>query len=162
MPKRPENYPQNRHMMISHPSHMGANGGAMPCCRAASSTEQSSARLTALHTGSKSWTQPAEPGICTQGLLGWDCPGTDKLRLNPFPGLSPSLLRLNGVFSVCVGTYRCPKTSIHRNTHGGYTQSTLRTGDGTQRQDARQTGQVQMDGCCSDSTSVSCTGFYSC
>lgn len=86
-----------------------------------------SARLIALHTGSKSWTQPAEPGIRTQGLLGWDHPGTHKLRLNPFPGPSPMS---QWCVSVCVGTYRCPQTSIQRNTRrvathrGHYRQET--------------------------------------
>lgn len=63
--------------------------------------EQSLCQAPALHTGSKSRTQPADLGIRTQDLLGWDRPGTDKLRLNPFPGLSPRLLWLNGAF-LCV------------------------------------------------------------
>lgn len=60
-------------------------------------------------------TQGPEPGICTQLPLGWDHPGTDKLRHNPSAEAKPATAQR--CVSVCGGTYGRPETSIYRSTH---------------------------------------------
>lgn len=87
---------------------------------------------------SKPWTQPAHLTVLASDLLRW---GTDKLRFKPFPVLSCSLLCPNGAF-LHGGTYRCPKISIHRNTHrvATHRKASQQKGVRTQRQGGTQMG----------------------
>lgn len=145
--------------MVPHPTCTGRDEGAVSCCRAVPSAEQTlcqahrfAHRVQILDPACRAW--DSYPGPAR-----WDCPGTDKLRLNIFPGLSPNLQWLSGAF-LCVQVPTGAQRPQYTETRGCYTQRTLQTRDRTQS--ARQTGRVQMDGCCSDSTSVSYARFYSC
>lgn len=132
-------------VMVPHPTCTGCDEGAVSCCRAVPSAEQTlcqahrfAHRVQILDPACRAW--DSYPGPAR-----WDCPGTDKLRLNIFPGLSPNLQWLSGAFlciQVPTGAQR-PQYTETRGCRGRYRQETGHKVPGRQGE-SRWTGVAQI------------------